>query len=550
MTFPAGGGGGSTPAGGGQSSPTAPPSSEAPKPVPSPASGAEAQVDEGQASKDAGTSAAAAPPPPKVERPASFREALDRARTASVSEGDAPAQKAEETKPAPAPKQDAAPKAPEAPKAEETKVADAPAPEPKREAAPPAPKVEKPAALKVDAVSESDADVSDGEDDDALVEAAGKDDRTAFEERFPEADKGKKGPLDFAFRTARKNAELRPIAELVESVGGMDGAKLAFDYTKALTTLARPTATAEEAFEQAEGFREFLFKNAPGAYAKLENGIFWNAVADTPEGQANVQALVDEIFGDGVLTVEQMKTLGNAFADGRIDLDSLLEDSVDYTKTKQQREQEARRSKKESAEVAELREKVAKLEGNGKETEEAKAEARKAKVATAFTSFVADNFKLIQPILREYGFAYPDDPASPEFKSMARRIRHVQRDLEEVMEADDDYKSVVGNIANLQTDGVHAIQLGTARNKMRVALRGILDELAPEAAAEIKRKNRLVADRVKQSGKTPTTTAPAKPATAAPPRDASNSERAIDGEGRRQGMARMIEQGRRDQANA
>jgi hypothetical protein len=543
MTFPAGGG--NTPAGGGPTGPAAIPP-DAPKPPSTDAASGAADAKPTEQQPDAGTSAAAAPPTPKVERPASFREALDRARTAPASEDGAPEPKAEAPK-QPEPKKEAA----DAPPTEEPKtVPDKP--EPKKETAPP-PKVEKPAAAAAPAPkieTASDADVSDGEDDDALVEAASKDDRAAFEEAFPEADKGKKGPLDFAFRTARKNAELRPIAELVESVGGMDGAKLAFDYTKALTQLARPTATAEEAFEQAEGFREFLFKNAPGAYAKLENGIFWNAVDDTPEGRANIQALLDERYGEGVVTTEVSDILHNAFADGQIDVDELRE-RADYTKTKQQRELEARRSKRESAEVAALREQVAKLQGGQEETAEAKAEARKAKVATAFTSFVQDNFKLIQPILREYGFAYPDDPASPAFKSMARRIRHIQRDLEEVMEKDEDYNAVIGNISNLQTDnGVHAIQRGTAQRKMQVALREILDEVAPEAAAEVKRKNRLVADRVKQNGKTPTTTAPAKPATATPPRDASNSERAIDGEGRRQGMARMIEQGRRDQANA
>lgn len=545
MTFPAGGG--STPAGGPAAAP--PPSDAAKQPTPTPESGAEGQAAPQPKAEQPGDAASAAPPTPKVERPASFREALDRARATSASEGDTPAPPAAAK--APEPKVDAVPKTPAAPQ---------PAPEPKKDAAPaPEPKAEKPpaaaaAAPKTETATESDADVSDGEDDDALVEAASKDDREAFEKRFPEADKGKKGSLDFAFRTARKNAELRPVAELVESVGGMDGAKLAFDYTKALTEFARPVATADEAMDQAEGFRGFLQKNAPGAYAKLESGIFWGAVQDTPEGLANVQALVDDIFGEEVLTVAQVKMLGNAFADGRIDLDALAEDGVDYTKTKAQREQEARRSKKESAEVAALREELAQLKGGQEETAEAKAEARQTKVAAAMDAFYNENKKLAQPILRDYGYVLPDDPESPQYKSMLRRIGHVMRDVSDMLAKDEDFLAVVGNISRLQTDGVHEIQAGTMRNKMKVMLRNVLDEVAPEAAAEIKRKNRLVADRVKQNGKQPTMAAPARPA-AATPTAASNSERAImDADERRErrseGFRRSLDEGRRADAGA
>jgi len=558
MTFPAGGGP-SAPAGaGGNSQPPSTTSSSAPDQPTDAASGAEDQS-KAQQQPDAGTSAA--PPQPKVEaRPASLKEAIDRAR-AAASGGEQ--ETAEDDKP-PTPKQDArpdagkpAPKTPEPPKPDEKKQ-----PAPQKETAPPAgdsaeprtPPQQQPAPQKKEQTakaSESD-ESADIEDDDSLIEAASKGDRKPFEERFPDADKGKKGTLDFAYRQARKIAELKPIAEMVERYGGVEGAKLPFEYADALVALSRPAASAEDAFKQAESFREFLWKNAPGAAAKVESAVFWNAVQqDTPEGRANIQALLDERYGEGVVTTEVSDILHNAYADGRIDVDALRDEGVDYTKTKAQREAEARQSKRESAEMQKLRDEIAELKGGKEETEEAKAEAKKEKVATAFKSFVGDNFRLISPILREYGFAYPDDQNSPEFKSMARRIRHVQRDLEEVMEQDEDYRAVVGNIANLQTEsGVHAIQLAAARNKMRVKLREILDEVAPEAAAEIKRKNRLVADRVKQNGNRTTTATPAKPQSAAPPRDASNSERAIDGEQRRQGMARMIEQGRRDQAQA
>lgn len=567
MTFPAGGGNAGT-SGGGSSSPAAPstPNSDAPATPSTAASDSEEAAraaatvdapDEGAAAATAdapdegAASTSTAAPPPKIERPASFREALDRER-ASASEGDdtatekpvakkpaaaadAATPKPDTAKPAPAKTDAAKPATEAAPKTDAgTTAADAAtttAAEAKQ-----AKPVQAPEEAEDDAPSDEEILASENLDEE-------------LDKRFPEADKGKRGALDFAKRTARKNRELAPIAELVESVGGMDGAKLAFDYTKELTALSRSVATPEEAFEQAEGFRSFLHKNAPGALGKLESAIFWKAVEDTPEGLANVQALTDEIFGDGVLTVEQLKILGNAFADGQIDLDELAERG-DYTMSKTERERKARENVKQTAREKELEARLAAIEGDKKTTDDAKEETRVLKVKEGLTSFVQSNLKLCIPILRDYGLALPDDPNSPEFKSVQRKIRHIQRDLEDVMAKDDDYQTVVGNINRLQTDGVHSISLGTAQRKMQVALRAILDEYAPEAAEAVKRKNKVTAALVNKHGKSPTTTAPAKPRNTAPPADASNSERAVSREERRQGIARSIEEARREQANA
>lgn len=554
MTFPAGGGNAGAP-GGGSSSPAAPstPDSDATATTSTAASDSEEAARAAAATDapdDGVASTSAALPAPKIERPASFRETLERQR-ASASEGDDTAtEKTVEKKPAATaegaatatPKPDATKPAPA--KTDAAKPATTPAP--KTDAGTTAADAATTTAkqAKPEAPEESE---DDAPSDEEILASENLDEE--LDKRFPEADKGKRGALDFAKRTARKNRELAPIAELVESVGGMDGAKLAFDYTKELTALSRAVASPEEAFEQAEGFRSFLHKNAPGALGKLESAIFWKAVEDTPEGLANVQALTDEIFGDGVLTVEQLKILGNAFAAGQIDLDELA-GRGDYTMSKAERERKARENVKQTAREKELEARLAELEGTKKTADEAKAETHNVKVKEAMTSFVQGNQQLCMPILREYGFAYPDDPKSPQYAQMAWYIKNIQRDLEEELSKDEDFKTVIGNINNLRTDGVHAISVGATRNKMRVALRGILDQIAPDAAAKVKERNQLTAARVQKNGKaTTTTTAPAKPrnvSTAAP----SNSESAMQSveerrERRHAAFVQSLEEGRR-----
>lgn len=551
MTFPAGGGSSNpgTPSGG--SSPAAPTTPDSSTQTPPAASGDQAETGAAtQPEQKPDATASTGAPQVKVERPASFREALESQRAAASGEA-RPAEGAKPQKPAaeaktetPAPKAPAAKTPEQQPdtKTETPKAADAPDPATKPQPKPEA-KPEKPATAPdpKQAAAPAAADDESPDDDDEVLKSEDLD--AALEKRFPDADKGKRGALDFAKRMSARVRELAPVAEMIEQVGGVEGAKLAFDYTNALKKFATPAETPEQVFEQAESFRDFLHKEAPAAAAKLDSAIFWKAVEDTPVGRANVQALVDEMFGEGVLPLDTLKILGNAYAEGHIDLDELAERG-DFTMSKAERERKARENEKKTARELELEKRLAAVEGKSEETAEAKEEARQTKVKQALTSFVSENFQLSAPILREYGFVLPDDQKSPEYKSMLRRIRHVQRDLEETMMQDDDYKAVIQNINALQTGGVHSLSLGAARNKMKVALRGILDELAPEAAAEVKRKNQLTATRVKQNGNGTTAATPARPRNQAPAADATHSEGAISAEDRRLGMKRIIDQGR------